>query len=55
MCASYKELNLQLDCCCAAAQDDRQFVSIIGFECRGMDIINWHPEVRSDLFSFRTP
>ncbi|DBB17979.1 hypothetical protein WJX82_000373 [Trebouxia sp. C0006] len=26
------------------AQDDRQFVSIIGFECRGMDIINWHPE-----------
>ncbi|KAL0028673.1 hypothetical protein WJX79_009914 [Trebouxia sp. C0005] len=26
------------------AQDERQFVSIIGFECRGMDVINWHPE-----------
>lgn len=31
---------------CAAAQDDRQFVSIIGFECRGMDVVNWHPEVQ---------
>lgn len=28
-----------------AAQDDHQFVSIIGFECRGMDVVNWHPEV----------
>lgn len=32
--------------CLPAAQDDRQFVSIIGFECRGMDVVNWHPEVR---------
>lgn len=28
-----------------AAEDDRKFVSIIGFECRGMDVVNWHPEV----------
>lgn len=30
---------------CVAAEDDRKFVSIIGFDCRGMDVINWHPEV----------
>ena len=28
----------------AAAEDDRKFVSLIGFDCRGMDVINWHPE-----------
>lgn len=47
-------MTLQSDRSYVAAQDDRQFVSIVGFECRGMDIINWHPEVRSDLFSFQT-
>ena len=46
--------KFQLDRCCAAAQDDLHFVSIIGFECRGMDVINWHPEVRPDPFSFQT-
>lgn len=30
---------------CDAAEDDRKFVSLIGFDCRGMDVINWHPEV----------
>lgn len=29
----------------AAAEDDGKFVSTIGFDCRGMDVINWHPEV----------
>ena len=28
-----------------AAEDERKFVSIIGFECRGMDVVIWHPEV----------
>ena len=32
-----------------AAEDDRKFVSIIGFECRGMDVTNWHPEVSISL------
>lgn len=27
------------------AEDDRKWVPIIGFECRGMDVIGFHPEV----------
>ena len=31
------------------AEDDRQWVPIIGFDCRGLDVTGFHPEVCCNL------
>lgn len=35
-----------------AADDDGNFVPIIGFDCRGLEPIHWHPEVDSSGMYF---
>lgn len=34
---------------CYTASDDGKFVGIVGFECRGLDVIDWEPQVPSAL------
>ena len=29
---------------CMTGNDDRQWVPIVGFDCRGMDVVGFHPE-----------
>jgi hypothetical protein len=30
---------------CYTADDEDKYVGLVAFECRGLDIIEWHPEV----------
>lgn len=32
-------------CCCVAEEDQGKFAPIVGFECRGLEPIDWTPEV----------
>lgn len=32
---------------CYSALDDGNFVGIVGFDCRGLDVIDWEPQVRA--------
>jgi hypothetical protein len=37
------------------AEDNGEYVGLVAFDCRGLDVVDWHPEVQLELTNSSSP